>query len=96
MDDIILKIRFLSLWYLIQSINIFFSFQDPYRMDDIIRKKKSTPEDPNIVYGCNDRRMIGCVCHEHACVVAWKWLYKGEPDRCGCGHWFKLEYVDPV
>jgi len=69
---------------------------DPWLMKGTIRKAKSTKEDPNIVLGCNERRLMGCLCNEEAHNIGWWYLWKGEPVRCMCGHWFKLEYTPAV
>ena len=28
--------------------------------------------------------------------INWMWLYSGEPQRCECGHWFKLKEVESI
>jgi len=76
---------------LIQSGN-----DDPWLEKGTIRKAVSTKADPNIVYGAYERRLMGCLCNQDAHNIAWWWLWKGEPVRCMCGHWFKLEYITPV
>lgn len=76
---------------LIQSGN-----DDPWLEKPILRKANSTKAEPNIVLGCHERRLVGCICNEDAQSIGWWWLWKGESTRCMCGHWFKLEYTPAV
>jgi len=69
---------------------------DPWNEKICIRKANSTKADPNIVFGCHERRLMGCRCTEDAATIGWWYLWKGEPTRCMCGHWFKLEYAPAV
>jgi len=69
---------------------------DPWLEKPIVRKANSTKEDPNIVLCPHERRLVGCMCNEEAHTIGWWYLWKGEPTRCMCGHWFKLEYSPAV
>lgn len=62
---------------------------DPFEMK-AQKPAKGTFDEPNIVTSPYPKRMVGCVCEEDALVINYMFLYKGEPKRCECGHWFKL------
>ncbi|XP_033123703.1 cytochrome c oxidase subunit 5B, mitochondrial-like [Anneissia japonica] len=43
-----------------------------------------------------EKRVVGCICEEEMTHVNWFNLYSGEPQRCECGHFFKLTKRDPI
>jgi len=69
---------------------------DPWKIKPVMRKENSTRENPNMVPGALERRMIGCVCEPDQTWIGWMWIKRDEPIRCKCGHWFKLYKVKAV
>ena len=67
--------------------------QDPFLLK-AVKRHASTKNNPNLVPSYYDCRVIGCVCEEDSYAITWMWLFKGEPKRCQCGHWFKLEHYE--
>lgn len=68
---------------------------DPFGMK-VLKRGPGTKDQPNLIPSFYEMRLVGCVCHEDAFYLNYMWLYKGEPKRCECGHWFKLvEAEDP-
>ncbi|XP_012672507.1 cytochrome c oxidase subunit 5B, mitochondrial [Clupea harengus] len=64
--------------------------KDPY---SILKPKQyaGTKEDPHIVPGVGEKRMVGCLCEEDNTAIVWFWLHKGNPERCpSCGSHYKL------
>ncbi|XP_038137350.1 cytochrome c oxidase subunit 5B, mitochondrial [Cyprinodon tularosa] len=64
--------------------------KDPY---SILKPKQytGTKEDPHIVPGIGNKRMVGCLCEEDNTAIVWFWLHEGEPQRCpSCGSHYKL------
>nr|CDS25266.2 cytochrome c oxidase subunit Vb:COX4 [Hymenolepis microstoma] len=51
---------------------------------------KTTENEPNLIPFDEERRMVGCICHEDNHHISYLLLYKGLTTRCKCGHWFKL------
>jgi len=62
----------------------------------IIKRGPGTKDKPTLINSAYHERMIGCLCEEDATYINWMWLPKGEPKRCECGHWFKLQYKAPI
>jgi len=62
---------------------------DPFGMQ-VAKRGPGTKEKPNLVPSFHEMRLVGCVCHEDAFYINYMWLYRGEPKRCECGHWFNL------
>lgn len=56
-----------------------------------MKRGPGTKEQPNLVPSAFDCRVVGCVCETDSTSVVWMWLHEGQPKRCGCGHWFKLD-----
>ncbi|NP_001290631.1 cytochrome c oxidase subunit Vb [Esox lucius] len=59
--------------------------RDPY---SILKPKQyaGTKDDPHIVPGINNKRLVGCLCEEDNTAIVWFWLHEGEPQRCPeCG-----------
>lgn len=69
--------------------------KDPFNMSPF-KKGAGTKDQPTMVPSVTDERMVGCVCHDDQFYVSYFWLYKGEPRRCQCGHWYKLYNVPDV
>ncbi|KAL0276625.1 UNVERIFIED_CONTAM: hypothetical protein PYX00_004159 [Menopon gallinae] len=63
---------------------------DPFKTK-AIKRRPSTKSDPIAVPSYHDSRIVGCICEEETGHIKWFWLHDGEPKRCYCGHWFKLE-----
>ncbi|KAL6486793.1 hypothetical protein MHYP_G00034190 [Metynnis hypsauchen] len=64
--------------------------KDPY---SIFKPKEyaGTKEDPHIVPGISDKRLVGCLCEEDNTAIVWFWLHEGNPQRCpSCGSYYKL------
>jgi len=70
--------------------------EDPFDINKVYRRGPGTKAQPNEIPSAFDRRLVGCVCEEGAVLLSWMWLYKGEPKRCECGHWFTLVHKAPV
>jgi cytochrome c oxidase subunit 5b len=69
---------------------------NPFDMRVFKRKSGSTKASPTEVPSAFEKRIMGCVCEEGATSINWMWLYRGEPKRCECGHWFTLVKTNPV
>ncbi|KAG9274831.1 cytochrome c oxidase subunit 5B, mitochondrial [Astyanax mexicanus] len=64
--------------------------KDPY---SIFRPKEyaGTKEDPHIVPGISNKRLVGCICEEDNTAIVWFWLHEGNSQRCpSCGAHYKL------
>ncbi|XP_071448097.1 cytochrome c oxidase subunit 5B, mitochondrial-like [Hetaerina americana] len=68
---------------------------DPYDMK-VFKRGPGTKDCPTVVPSAFEARIVGCICEEDSASVAWMWLKQGEPKRCGCGYWFKLEPKKPI
>lgn len=75
-------------------ISKMFFFQDPFHMK-AIKRRSSTKKNPIPIYSYYNARIVGCVCEEDSSEINWFWLHEGEPKRCYCGHWFKLQKFVP-
>lgn len=62
----------------------------------VIKRGPGTRDKPNEIPSAFDSRIVGCICEEEATSINWMWLYKGQPRRCECGHWFTLVYKPPL
>ncbi|XP_045483249.1 cytochrome c oxidase subunit 5B, mitochondrial-like [Harmonia axyridis] len=62
----------------------------------VIKQGPGTRERPTEIPSAFDARIVGCICEEEAAYVNWMWLYKGQPKRCECGHWYTLVHKAPV
>ncbi|XP_061601765.1 cytochrome c oxidase subunit 5B, mitochondrial [Cololabis saira] len=68
--------------------------KDPY---SILRPKHyaGTKEDPHIVPGIGNKRLVGCLCEEDNTAIVWFWLHEGNAQRCpSCGSHYKLIHHD--
>jgi cytochrome c oxidase subunit 5b len=70
-------------------------------MMPVKRIANSTPENPNLLPSCNDKRLMACICkfiatysnqlfsvflgNEDVYHLKWMHLHRGEPKRCYCG-----------
>uniref|UniRef100_A0A5S6QEP6 Cytochrome c oxidase subunit 5B, mitochondrial n=1 Tax=Trichuris muris TaxID=70415 RepID=A0A5S6QEP6_TRIMR len=54
------------------------------------KRGKGTAEEPNVVHGPYEHRLIGCICEPSQLYMHYMWLRKGFPRRCKCGYWFTL------
>ncbi|XP_043482380.1 cytochrome c oxidase subunit 5B, mitochondrial-like [Leptopilina heterotoma] len=68
---------------------------DPFMSKALIRHDNSKDR-PIMVPSAFDSRMIGCICEEDQTYICWMWLHAGNPRRCECGHWFKLQKKTPI
>ncbi|XP_011299460.1 cytochrome c oxidase subunit 5B, mitochondrial [Fopius arisanus] len=68
---------------------------DPFMMK-ALKRAAGTKDAPNLVPSAFESRMIGCVCEEDSTHIVWMWLHEGQPRRCECGHWFKIQRKQPV
>ncbi|VDL62163.1 unnamed protein product [Hymenolepis diminuta] len=50
----------------------------------------TSENEPNLIPFDEERRVVGCICHEDTHHISYLLLYKGLTTRCKCGHWFKL------
>ncbi|VDN16221.1 unnamed protein product, partial [Dibothriocephalus latus] len=50
----------------------------------------TSKDQPNLIPFDEERRVMGCICHDDNHHISYLLLYKGIPTRCRCGHWFKL------
>ncbi|XP_061175679.1 cytochrome c oxidase subunit 5B, mitochondrial-like [Saccostrea echinata] len=51
-------------------------------------------ENPYVIPSTKEKRLIACLCDEDSNTLEYMWLHKGEPQRCLCGIFFRLEEVD--
>ncbi|XP_018010356.1 cytochrome c oxidase subunit 5B, mitochondrial [Hyalella azteca] len=70
--------------------------ENPFDMRVIKRVAGATKDSPTEVPSAFEKRIMGCVCEEGATSINWMWLYRGQPKRCECGHWFTLVKSNPV
>lgn len=49
---------------------------------------------PHVIPSTKEKRLIACLCDEDSDTLQYMWLHKGEPQRCMCGIFFRLEEVD--
>ncbi|KAM9395248.1 cytochrome c oxidase subunit 5B2 [Salvelinus alpinus] len=64
--------------------------KDPW---SILKPKEyaGTKEDPHIVPGISDKRLVGCLCEEDNTAIVWFWLHEGKPQRCPeCGSHYQF------
>uniref|UniRef100_A0A3P8UHK9 Cytochrome c oxidase subunit 5B, mitochondrial n=1 Tax=Amphiprion percula TaxID=161767 RepID=A0A3P8UHK9_AMPPE len=64
--------------------------KDPY---SILKPKTyaGTKEDPHIVPGIGNKRLVGCLCEEDNTAIVWFWLHEGGAQRCpSCGSHYQL------
>merc|ERR1712212_709807 len=69
---------------------------DPYFLEPIELNTNSTKDNPNIVYSVNYTRSVQCICDPDENHLVHMKLYAGPATRCRCGHWFKLQLVEPL
>eukprot|EP00108_Taenia_solium_P010664 TsM_000219400 transcript=TsM_000219400 gene=TsM_000219400 len=65
-----------------------------YHEFKVRRGGPTTREAPNLIPFDQERRIVGCICHEESHHISYLMLYRGLPIRCKCGHWFKLVTFD--
>ncbi|KAL0964223.1 hypothetical protein UPYG_G00321050 [Umbra pygmaea] len=73
-----------------RALQAFKKGNDPY---SILKPKQyaGTKEDPHIVPGISDKRLVGCLCEEDNTAIVWFWLHEGKPQRCPeCGSHYKF------
>ncbi|XP_062622337.1 cytochrome c oxidase subunit 5B, mitochondrial-like [Saccostrea cucullata] len=69
--------------------------KDPFENKTYIKQPGfGTKANPHIVPSVFDRRLVGCICDEDTAQMQYFWLYKGEPKRCWCGHFFQIKEID--
>lgn len=68
---------------------------DPFQLN-VRRVAAGTKTKPVEVTSAFQKRIVGCICEEEQTHINWMWLYTGEPQRCECGHWFKLQEVEGI
>ncbi|CAH1775372.1 unnamed protein product [Owenia fusiformis] len=68
--------------------------EDPFEMN-VMQMGKGTKSEPTAIPSLYEKRLVGCICEEDAVSINWMHLHKGEPKRCECGYWFKLEAKKP-
>jgi cytochrome c oxidase subunit 5b len=66
-------------------------YNDPYDMEPLQLKAKSTKENPNVVFATGPDRVIGCICEEESHHISYMNIHLNELKRCKCGHWFTLK-----
>ncbi|KAG7279829.1 hypothetical protein CRUP_013739 [Coryphaenoides rupestris] len=68
--------------------------QDPYSM----LKPPSYPgtrEEPHIVPGIGNKRLVGCLCEEDNTSIVWFWLHEGTAQRCpACGSHYQFVHTE--
>lgn len=69
---------------------------DPFDLKIVARGGEGTKDSPDLIPSMFNRRIVGHICEEDQSHITWFYLYKGEPQKCQCGHWFKLVPVDPL
>lgn len=68
---------------------------DPFNIK-AIKRGPGTRDNPTQIPSAFESRLVGCICEEDSTAITWMWLFKGEPKRCECGHWFCLVYKPPL
>jgi len=68
--------------------------EDPWDIK-AYKQGKGTREDPDIVPSMYNKRLIGHLCEEGQPYLTYFYVYKSEPKRCQCGHWFKCVDAEP-
>jgi cytochrome c oxidase subunit 5b len=63
-------------------------YADPYDSEPLVMNRKSTKENPNVVYTLEKHRVVGCICEEDTHHINYMHLTLNETKRCECGHWF--------
>jgi len=69
---------------------------DPFDLKIVSRGSLGSRDNPDLIPSMFDRRIVGHICEEDQSHITWFYLYKGDPQQCQCGHWFKLVPVDPL
>jgi len=69
---------------------------DPFDLKIVARGGDGSKDNPDLIPSMFNRRIVGHICEEDQSHISWFYLYKGEPQKCQCGHWFKLVPVDPL
>ncbi|KAL1494047.1 hypothetical protein ABEB36_009710 [Hypothenemus hampei] len=69
--------------------------EDPFNEEAICRGP-GTRMQPTEIPSSFDSRIVGCICDEESYTIQWIMLYKDEPKRCECGHWFNLVQKAPI
>jgi len=69
---------------------------NPFDMRVIKRMEGSTRDKCTQIPSAFQKRIVGCVCEEDNTHINWMWLYRDQPKRCECGHWFNLHESKPV
>uniref|UniRef100_A0A0R3RK12 Cytochrome c oxidase subunit 5B, mitochondrial n=1 Tax=Elaeophora elaphi TaxID=1147741 RepID=A0A0R3RK12_9BILA len=63
---------------------------DRYETKVYYKLENSSPENPNLVPSDFDYRLLACFCEPDTTFPVLFVVHEGEPQRCRCGHWFKL------
>uniref|UniRef100_A0A915PLJ0 Cytochrome c oxidase subunit Vb n=1 Tax=Setaria digitata TaxID=48799 RepID=A0A915PLJ0_9BILA len=63
---------------------------DRYETKVYYKLENSSAEKPNLVPSDLDYRLLACFCEPDTTFPVLFILHEGEPQRCRCGHWFKL------
>lgn len=61
--------------------------EDPFNLEPV-RRHWGTKEDPVLVPARFAHRMICCYCDGET--TSYQMIYRGEPQRCACGQYFKI------
>merc|ERR1712212_62207 len=69
---------------------------DPYLEEPTEINRNSTKDNPNIVYSVNYKRTVTCICDPDDNHMVNMTIYAGPAVRCRCGHWMKLQMVEPL
>merc|ERR1711860_60041 len=68
---------------------------DPWDFNThLLDRNEGTRDNPVMVPAAAPERYVGCLCDDTVMSIAWMELRDGEPRRCQCGFWFKLQKVD--
>ncbi|RXG69319.1 cytochrome c oxidase subunit 5B, mitochondrial [Armadillidium vulgare] len=69
--------------------------ENPFDMK-VYKRTSGELSNPTLIPSFYQSRIVGCICQEDATTINWMWLTKGEPKRCECGYFFKLEDAKPM
>lgn len=66
-------------------------FIDPYNNLPVERQGRGTKDNPVIIEGFGNERLVACVCENTQNHLKYTWVHRGEPKRCQCGHWMEFK-----
>jgi len=68
---------------------------DPFEMK-VFEQGEGTKDNPDLVPSVYNKRLLAHLCEDDQPFLQYMYIYKGQPKRCRCGHWFKLVEAEPL